>query len=116
MTSPEPYRLAIHHLFGDYSDSPSEVLEYVVRFVNGDCGDLRGEDEILGFLNRGLKGQTRHAVYETKRFGRIHIVGDADNIFVMPDLVYAQEVSEDTCTINTCTCSQKQCAQPTPTP
>lgn len=107
MTSLETAKLAVHESFAEYAEDPAEVMVYVSRFINGDCGDLTGEDEILGFMRRSLDGKPRHGVYETKGLGRIHVVGTSENIFVMPDLVYANEVVEDVCTINTCRCGEE---------
>lgn len=111
MTTPELAGLSVHESFAEYAEDPSEVMVYVTRFINGDCGDLTGEDEILGFMRRSLEGRTRHGIYETKSLGRIHVLGNNEHIFAMPDLVFANEVVEDFCTINTCKCGEKHAPQ-----
>lgn len=105
MTDLKPYKLALHELFAEVPGDPSELLAIVERFLAGDCGNLSGEDEILGFMRRSLSGDARHAVYETPTYGRVHVLAKNPEILVLPDLVYASEYVSVGREMNTCTCS-----------
>jgi hypothetical protein len=111
MTSSQPYKLDLHPLFAHYVEDPAELLSVVDRFINGDCGDLSGEDEILGFMRRAIDGNARYAVYETKTCGRVHILAKNPEILVMPDLVYASEYGGIGGDLNTCDCPHCTAAQ-----
>jgi hypothetical protein len=54
----------------------------------------------MGFLSRSLQDKPRHGVYETECAGRIHVVGDAKKVMVMPDIIFAQAAAGSTCSIN----------------
>jgi len=81
-----------------------EIRWFVGAFLAGESGDWDDEDEVLGFLSRDLKDQNRHGVYETKTAGRIHIVGDSEQVVVMPDITFAQIDRNSKCSVNTCNC------------
>lgn len=104
MNSPVPYKLTIHELFTECSGEPEELLSIVQRFLAGDCGELAGEEQILGFMRRSLSGQARYAVYETETYGRVHVLAKNPEILVVPDLVYANEYRVVGESANTCTC------------
>ena len=102
----EQLKMSVHSAFAEYGEDFSGIMVSVSDFLEGDCGNLTGEDEILGFLSNSLQGVPRHGVYETKKLGRIHVLGDDAHVYVYPDLVYASESAGWDCSINTCTCDK----------
>lgn len=104
MTEIEPYKLTVHKLFAAVDGEPEELLSIVERFISGDCGELKGEDQVLGFMRRSLSGNARHAVYETESYGRVHVLARNPEIMVVPDLVYASEYRLAGNEMNTCNC------------
>ena len=104
MTS-KPYKLSVHALFAEHGVNPDELLLLVDRFLEGDCGDLTGEDQILGFMDRSLRGNARYAVYDTPNCGRVHIMAKDPEITVVPDLIYATEYESLGPELNLCNCS-----------
>lgn len=104
MTKSEPYKLDIHPLFAEYVEDPAELFTVADRFINGDCGDLSDEGEILGFMRRGLSGNARYAFYDTKTCGRVHVMGKNPEILLVPDLVYATDYRGIGRELNTCNC------------
>ena len=98
--------IVIHSIFQDYDADMEEVLECVTAFLDGDCGSVKDEEEVLGFMRRCLQGELRHGAYNTS-FGWVHVVGDDEKIMAMPDIIYAQGTSGLSCSINTCTCSDQ---------
>jgi hypothetical protein len=108
----ETHGLAVHESLESISD-PSDLLDFTGRFLSGDCGELADEDEVLGFLRRALDGRVRHAFYDTQELGRIHVVGNEEQLYVMPDSFYVKEMQGFACSINTCTCGSTYSQQPT---
>jgi len=104
MTEIETFKLALHEMFTQVDGEPSELLTAVERFIAGDCGELKGEDQVLGFMRRSLSGNARHAVYETESYGRVHVMAKNREILVVPDLVYASEYRLAGNEMNICTC------------
>jgi hypothetical protein len=104
--------IVIHTIFQDYGSDMEEIASCVTAFLDGDCGALTDEDEILGFMRRGIEGKLRHGVYRTSSGGIVHVVGDDEKVMAMPDIIYAQGTRDVDCSINTCTCQSEH--QPTP--
>lgn len=107
--------IVLHAIFKDYDSDLSEIYSCVETFLDGDCGAIRDEDEILGFMKRSLSGQLRHGVYNTRTGGWVHVVGDNEKVMAMPDIIYAQGVDGIECSINLCACGSKHNPSPTKT-
>ena len=84
-----------------------EITECIQRFCNGDCGIIEDEDEVLGFMDKSVRGRVRHGAYETGSGGRIHVVGDNNRIAIYPDIVFAQTTKTLDCSVNQCDCFEK---------
>lgn len=93
-------QVILHGLFLEGSDT-EELLSCISTFLDGDCGNLQDDNEVLGFISQSVGGKPRHGVYETKTSGRIHIIGDDTKVMVMPDIIFAQAHAGTACTINT---------------
>ena len=111
MASLKEPEIVIHTIFADYDCDMEEITSCVTAFLDGDCGAITDEDEVLGFMRRSLEGKLRHGVYRTSTGGIVHVVGDNEKVMAMPDLIYAQGTRDADCSINTCTCQSKH--QPT---
>jgi len=101
----KPPQVAIHPLFNEYKADEDEIKHFVAAFLSGESGDFEDEDEILGFLEKDLKGKLHHGVYETTTSGRIHVLGDREKIMVMPDIAFAEFDRGMDCSINACKCA-----------
>jgi hypothetical protein len=102
----KPPQVVIHELLQEYSVNDDELKECLHSFLSGDCGVFNDEDEVLGFLEKDIKGMFRHGVYETESAGRIHVTGDHNGLVVLPDIVFAYIDYKSSCSINTCNCSE----------
>jgi len=96
--------IIVHAVFQEYECDLEEILKCITAFLEGDCGVIKDEDEVLGFMRRTMEQRLRHGVYETTTAGRIHVVGDSERIMAMPDVIFAQGTQGTPCSINTCTC------------
>lgn len=113
MTAPKKPDVIFHEFFQECESDFEELLECLEIFLKGDCGCIRNEDEILGFMRKSVEGKLRHGVYETDSGGRIHVVGDDEKVMVMPDIVYAQATYGVECSLNTCNCPSTHNPNPT---
>ena len=73
-------------------------------FLDGDCGIITDEEEVLGFMKRSLEGSFRHGAYRIKTAGLVHVLGDDKQVTVLPDLVFSDITRDCQCSANTCTC------------
>lgn len=111
MASLKEPEIVIHSIFQEYESEMDEITSCVSAFLNGDCGVISDEDEVLGFMRRGMEGGLRHGAYNTSTGGMVHVVGDDEKVMAMPDIIYAQGTRDSNCSINTCTCQSNH--QPT---
>jgi hypothetical protein len=105
MTALKKPEIIVHSIFEEWNCDLEEVVDCIRAFLNGDPGNFEDQDdEVIGFMNRSLKGLLRHGVYDTRSGGLVHVVGDNEKIMAMPDIVFAAGTKQVDCSINTCTC------------
>jgi hypothetical protein len=107
-TSLKTPELAFHPLFQEFNAETDELLLKVGLFLSGDPGVFSDDEEVLGFMDKDLKGKLHHGVYETATTGRIHIIGDREKIIIMPDIAFAEFDRTVEGSINLCTCNDKE--------
>jgi hypothetical protein len=107
MTALKKPEVVIHSIFQEYGSDLEEIASCVSDFLDGDCGVISDEEEVLGFMRLGIEGGLRHGIYRTSTGGIVHVVGDDEKVMAMPDIIYAQGTSDSNCSINTCTCQSK---------
>jgi hypothetical protein len=93
--------IILHSIFQEGSDL-EEIASCVTAFLDGDCGTITSDDEVLGFMKRSVEGKARHGIYETKTGGRVHVIGDDEKVMAMPDIIFAQSGAGSLCSMNTC--------------
>lgn len=111
MASLKQPEIVVHSIFQDYGSDLDEIVDCITSFLDGDCGHIRDEDEVLGFMKKSLEGKFRHGAYRTETGGWVHVVGDNDKIIAMPDLIYAQGTKDVDCSINICECGSNHKAE-----